>query len=256
MTTRLLRWRLVEPPPRNAHKVLTTGDTGIEGLDGLVQLVYRGRLADGIGGWSVVAREERNATYDEWDGWYWTVLALTPEPSDYIELNGIPSEREARQIVADNWEVLERYARERLMAAATPEPPVAAQDAAEVERDRQAEEALGMVAPSMLSTVATVGAAAPPVTEARDARVSQDVCDALHERYFTEVSQVVGRLREIADRIERRTVGQSLRDLRLDYSAHAGEVMDDLRWGFGNTRLGPLARAARDADLAVRGRMP
>lgn len=249
---RLLRWREVEPL-NGSDKTFLVGDSGHDDLDGLLAIEHHGRVRDAgpYTGWRCVARYERDGSFP--DGWYWRPLMLPDGGPDAREMTTYSAKRDIEQDVANNWELLEAQARGWLVHATV--SPVAAQEAVEEERDRQAAEALGLQTDpgDMLRTVAAV---TPPETEARDARVSPDMQAALERRYAEYVEIVVTRLRRTADRIEERQVRQSIRDLRLDFGNHAASVLDEIASLIGNAGLGALTEAARDADLAVRGRMP
>jgi hypothetical protein len=250
MTTRLLRWRTLTPPPRNADKVLAVGDTDVDGLDdGLIQIERRGPLRDGTGGWTVMIRREHDPGQE--DHWLW-MPAYVGGPHEDLG-SAISSEQDAKAIVAENFEQIEEQARSQLAAALA--APVAGDDAAETERDRQADEALGLLAGAdMLSSVAAVE---PQELEPRDARVSEDMQRALAEAYLGAAQDVADRLRAAAAEVERHiTPRVSSRDLRANFTDRAAEIVSDVQAMMGNLSLNRLVRTARDADLAVRGRMP
>lgn len=246
-TTRMLRWRPVEPPPRFAYKVYETGDAGEWG--GLVQIVYRGRAENQ--GWTAECRMERNSGMV--DGWLWGTIVIAAIDGPRGPEVCTRSEREIRALVADHWDAIEDFARDYLHRATT---PAAGQDAADGERERQTAEGLITTADSPLATVAGSLAAVEPPVEADDGQITAKLLMALHDHYMSEVDAVAARLREAADKIQRRPVAQSIRDMRLDYASHAGEVLDTLRTMTGNIAYGSLVRAARDVDLAVRDKAP
>jgi hypothetical protein len=246
--TRMLRWRPIMPPDRGADKAFVVGETGVEELDGLIRLERHGRVYDVTqGGWSILARQERNESFS--DGWYWVPLMLGEET-----LTAIASEADVKSIVGEHYEVLEQQAQEWLAGALG--EPVAGQDAAESERDRQHEEALGLT-PSGPDMLGAVTAATPEPLEPRDAGVSENVQAALVERYVESAKAVAARLRATAADVERHVVPRtSLRDLHPDFTASAAEIVSDVQAMMGSLNLNRMVRAARDADLALRGRMP
>lgn len=234
MTT--LRWRKMDPPPGGTRTAYTTGDAGP--LGPLVRIVYWGPSRDATPSWYCQIRQEPDRNYDQWDGWRWSTPLIRDEqaPGGYREVAAF-NERDIRALVAEHWETIEAEARQT----------IADGERALAEREAQA------LTPPPAEPDAVQQLVDAADTDAADVRPASDVADALHERYRHTLATVVHRLRDTADRVERRgQPGLNLRDLRTDHTWAAGEVVDTVNAMLGNLQLGGLVTAARDADVALR----
>lgn len=244
--TRMLRWRPYDRP--FADKALGVGDTGIDGLDALVVIEKRGALRDGTGGWSVVIRQQPDDAFD--DGWLWTSPVVGPHES----MENLPSEREAKALVADHWEAIEAQARDMLAAGTA--APVAAEDAAEEQHARLAEEALGFAEQPNRMLDELTGSRGSEEVVPREQAVIESIAPELARIYEGSVESIVHSLRRCADDIERKRIPTDLMAMKPNYSQHAAEIIDDVNTMVGNLSTTRLLRSARDADEAARGRKP
>ena len=88
--------------------------------------------------------------------------------------------------------------------------------------------------------------------------IDQDYVDAQTERYADSLKKVAGRLRDIAERVEREgkpTVGHLQADGLPDYLWAAQQVVHEIHWGLANAHVDTLLSSAADAHSAVRGRI-